>query len=717
MKTRINRATIASGLTAVVACSLLSATGAAAETVSPLPASEYTVRHVCAAPAPGFAGCLALELVGRTAAARAHTHPLGITANRPIVAAKASEGAFGLRPQDLHSIYRLPTTVASAQTIALVDAYNDLTAEADLKVYDEEFHLPPCTRADACFEQVNQNGETGNLPFPASNTARDAEEATCNDKKAKESKEEEEVRETACKEVEEAEGWAEEISLDIEAAHATCENCKIVLVEADSASFADLDASERAAVGLGATEISNSWGGPECSKEEGGRTECVPDSAAFNHPGIVVTAAAGDDGYLDWDATAEGSEKGFADYPATSPHVVAVGGTRLLGPLGAGGTWAGEQAWNGDGAGGGGCSVELSAPIWQQSASDWSSVGCGAHRAVADISADADPYTGLAVYDSAFECEYEEGSTLHVTHWCAIGGTSLASPLVASIFALAGGANGVAYPAQTLYENELEDPTTLHDVLTGSNGECTKPFNEEEGLLGGTSGCTVSEEAAQCSGHAICTAGSGYDGPTGVGTPDGLTAFVPVSEEVKRANEAKRLAEAKLNGERSREAKQKEEKEATAKNQVVGATGSGSSTGTSATGGSSGSGTVGSNGPPPATNPPQTTSSNQALIRLTAFALTPTALVALNRARPKASSVAFAFTLSADARVRATLTKLVRVRGRNRWVPVPGALTFSAAKGRNRQRLSSPDALTPGRYRLTLAPQGGAARTLTFQVV
>ena len=140
------RAVLASVGALLVLIALPCAPALAAEgAVSPLPESDYTVHPVCAPPATGYAGCLALELVPSTAAARAHTHPLGITTSRPIVAARASEGAFGLRPQDLHSIYRLPTTVASTQKIALVDAYNDLSAEADLKVYDEEFGLPECT--------------------------------------------------------------------------------------------------------------------------------------------------------------------------------------------------------------------------------------------------------------------------------------------------------------------------------------------------------------------------------------------------------------------------------------------------------------------------------------------------------------------------------------------------------------------------------------------
>jgi len=703
MKTRI-RATAVLGLPAVVACcSLPSPTVAAANVVSPLPASDYTVRHVCPAPAPGYAGCLALELVPKTAAARARTHPLAMTRSGPIAAGKAKAGAFGLRPEDLHSIYQLPPTSSPPQTIAIVDAYNDLGAEADLKIYDEEFGLPECTGASKCFEKVNQNGGIGNLPFPETNKAREAEEATCKSNTATE-----EEREAACKEVEEADGWTTEISLDIETAHAVCQNCKIMLVEAKSASFFDLEAGEKTAASLGATEISNSWGGPEL-----GETQAEDDASSFNHPGIVITAAAGDNGYLDWSAR-EGSLKGYADYPASSPHVVAVGGTRLLGPLGPGGTWAGETVWNGDGAGGGGCSVELAAPAWQTTVPDWSAVGCGSGRAVADISADADPYTGVAIYDSTPagpESSEESG-------WTSLGGTSLASPLVASVFALAGGAAGVAYPAETLYENEIEDPTTLHDVVSGSNGECKNPFDTELG----TSGCTVSEEAKQCAGKAICVAGPGYDGPTGVGTPNGITAFKPVSEEVKRRNGEKRLAEEQVRKEeklheeeRRREEKQKEG-EKKAEEEKNGAGGSGGSGSTNGAGSASpASGASGSSSSGTTTSSPSIGASRPT-IRLSTFALTPNALIALNRTRPKVSSVGFAFTLSAAARVRASIAKRVRVRGREQWVLVPGSLTFAAAKGSNRRHLSSRDGLTPGSYRLTLTPEHGSARSITFRV-
>jgi hypothetical protein len=484
-----------------VALALLGVPSVAAGSVSPLPSSDYTVRAVCGRAARGRGGCLALALVPRTAAARARRHPLGFTRSAPLTAPSPGAGAFGLRPQDLHSAYDLPTSASSAQTVALVDAYNDPTAEADLKAYDEEFSLPACTAGNGCFKQVNQNGEAGNPPFPKTTTELEAARKGTRAKR---------------EEAEEATGWDLEISLDIEVAHATCQSCEVLLVEADSPTYENLETAEKSAAALGAGEISNSWAGPE-----EGETPVLESASPFNHPGIVIAAAAGDEGYLDWDAE-EASERGYVGFPASSPHVVAVGGTRLS--LGAESAWAGETVWNGDGATGGGCSVVFTAQPWQQSLSDWSAVGCATKRAVADVSADADPYTGLAVHDTSPECEYryEEAKVKHVLYWCTIGGTSVASPLIASTFALAGGADGVEYPAKTLYENEVKSPGSLHDVTTGSNGECTKPFTET-----GLSGCTTAEEAKSCASEAICVARTGYDGPTGVGTPDGIDAFKP----------------------------------------------------------------------------------------------------------------------------------------------------------------------------------------------
>ncbi len=486
--TRTHGITALGAIVIALGSSLLGAQAAAASTVSPLPRSDYGVRAVCGTPGFRRAACQAFQLVPLSAEARARRHPLGITRRTSLRAASPAEGAFGLRPQDLHSVYKLPTSASSAQTVALVDAYNDPTAESDLKAYDEEFSLPECTSANGCFKQVNQNGETANLPFPK--TTKELESWKNGSSRQK-------------KEAEEANGWGLEISLDIETAHATCQSCSILLVEATIPTYEDLEKGEHSAATLGAGEISNSWAG-----SEEGETPALESSSPFNHPGIVITAAAGDDGYLNWD----GSEKGSVNFPASSPHVVAVGGTRLS--LGVNGEWTGEAVWNGYHATGGGCSVEFTAQPWQQAVSDWASVGCSTKRAVADVAADADPYTGVAVHYTSSECE-------GAAHWCTIGGTSLSSPLIASVFALAGGANGVEYPAKTLYEDAVKSPGSLHDVTVGSNGECTKPFTKT-----GLSGCTPAEEAAKsCSSKAICLAGTGYDGPTGVGTPDGAGDF------------------------------------------------------------------------------------------------------------------------------------------------------------------------------------------------
>jgi Subtilase family len=666
-------------LSALPCTAALAAEGA----VSPLPASDYTVRSVCSEPAPGHAGCMALKLVARTAAARARTHPLVITRSRPVEAASPTEGAFGLRPQDLHSAYQLPSAAPSQQTIAIVDAYNDLSAEADLGIYDQTFGLPACTAANGCFTKVNQEGQPANPPFPDSQTAIEGEEAICTTEASSKEK-------PACEEVEEADGWSEEISLDIEVSHAVCEtDCHIVLVEADSSSGSDLETAEKTAAGLGATEISNSWGGPELPGPPANDA-----GSAFDRPGIVITASSGDDGYLNWDAPAPGPETAFADYPASSPHVVAVGGTRLS--LNGSDEWAGETVWNGNGAGGGGCSVRFAAQPWQQNVSDWSSVGCGKKRAVADVSADADPYTGMAVYDSAFKCEYEEDGVAHVVHWCTIGGTSLAAPLIAATFALAGGANGVEYPAQTLYENELADPTSLHDVTEGSNGECTKPFDEETGF----SSCTEFQEAASCAEKpAICQARVGYDGPTGIGTPDGIAAFQRPTKQKEKGTES---------GSKGIEGKGSAGSGGGGEEVGSGAGGAASGTGTGVS--STGTGTVGGG------QEGSSSASAGPIIELSGLVLTPSALIALNHPRAKVSEVGFAFTLSATARVRATLAKLVRVRGRSRWELLPGALSFAAAKGRNRHRLTNHGPLAPGRYRLTLTPQHGVARSVGFRV-
>jgi len=273
------------------------------------------------------------------------------------------------------------------------------------------------------------------------------------------------------------------------------------------------------------------------------------------------------------------------------------------------------------------------------------------------VSADADPFTGVAVYDST-ESEGTSG-------WNMIGGTSVASPIIAAVFALAGGAHGVAYPARTLYENAAKTPASLHDVLSGSNGECLEPLDEESEPP--RSGCLAAVEAASCSGEAICLAGPGYDGPTGVGTPDGLAAFAAPVQPAPEPSHDEAAAAPPVPSPAS---------------------------------------------PPPAIAVPLA----RPTIRLSDIALTLSALIALNRSHPRISQVDFAFDISAPARVRVSLAQRVRAHRHTRWQTLPGALTFSASAGRDSHRLSGRRALAAGDYRLTLTPSGGAARSLDFQI-
>ncbi|HET9393502.1 MAG TPA: S53 family peptidase [Candidatus Rubrimentiphilum sp.] len=322
----------------------------------------------------------------------------------------------GYAPADLQAAYALPSSANGAgQTVAIVDAYDAVTAESDLGVYRAQFGLPPCTTANGCFKKVNQTG--GSTP-PAANAS-----------------------------------WGQEISLDLDMVSAICPNCHILLVEANSASFVDLGTSVNTAASLGANAISNSYGGSEVSNE-------MTYDAYYNHPGHAVTVSSGDSGY-------------GVEYPAASPYVTAVGGTSLSRASNARG-WS-ETVWSGAGSG---CSALEAKPSWQ------TDTGC-TRRTVADVSAVANPNTGVAVYDST---AYRGQSG-----WMVFGGTSVASPVIASVYALAGNAGSVNYGSFS-YANL----GALFDVTSGSNGSC---------------------------GTYLCTGRAGYDGPTGNGTPNGIGAF------------------------------------------------------------------------------------------------------------------------------------------------------------------------------------------------
>jgi hypothetical protein len=283
------------------------------------------------------------------------------------------------------------------------------------------------------------------------------------------------------------------------------------------------------------------------------------------------------------------------------------------------------------------------------------------------------------VTDSSAQCEftYVEAKVKHVLHWCTLGGTSLASPLIASVFALAGGAAGVPYPARTLYQNEARAPTSLHDVVSGSNGACSKGSDSE-----GLSLCSSAEEAESCAAQLICLAGAGYDGPSGVGTPAGIGAFQRV--EVEKATG--------------------EGVSATPVGQ------SGSAALTAAAGGSSGGG---------ASIPPGAATAAHGggpAIQISRLTMALNAILAHHRRSGRLSRVAFAFDINLPAHVRPTLARRVDAHGHLRWRALRGPQSFSAASGHNRRRLAGRSILPAGLYRLTLSPAGGAALSTIFHI-
>jgi subtilase family serine protease len=343
-------------------------------------------------------------------------------------------GPTGLGPAQIQSAYTLSGLSASGRTVAVVDAYDDPNAASDLGTFRSAYGLPACTTANGCFKKVNQNGATS--PLPAGDY-----------------------------------GWAEEESLDLDAISSACPTCHILLVEASSASTSALSMAENsAAKAAGVVSISNSYGGAETSSE-------TSTDSAYNHPGIAVTVSSGDDGY-------------GVEYPAASRYVTAVGGTTLTQASNSRG-WS-ESAWSGAGSG---CSSFEAKPAWQ------TDTGC-AKRTVADVSADADPNSGLGIYDTYNSCGssstcdtlIEEGVAEGLDGWAQVGGTSLSSPLIASVYALAGNTASISYGSYP-----YSHTSSLFDVTSGSNGSC--------------------------GGSYLCTSGAGYDGPTGVGTPNGTGAF------------------------------------------------------------------------------------------------------------------------------------------------------------------------------------------------
>jgi PKD repeat protein len=476
---------------AVILCALTCAPAAWAKTTPAAKETRYArISPVCPAAQPGDATCFALARVPVPAAA---ADDAGV---RPYVVNRAVESgpAGGYTPAELASAYGYePTAGGAGQTVAIVDAYDDPNIESDLGAFDTHYGIAACTQANGCFAKVSQTGSRTSLP---------AVDTT---------------------------GWSVEISLDVEMAHSTCPKCKILLIEADDTSFKNLSAAVSEAIALGATEVSNSYGGPEGELE-------TAEKAAFNHPGVVIAAATGDYGYDDWTQLNEGYEPpGRPNMPASLPSVVAVGGTTL--ELNNEGKRSSETVWNGngpldsseyiEGASGGGCSTLFSAQFWQEDAPGYAASGCGGKRLTADVAAVANPYTGFDIYDS-YDCGEECENYKRGADWLTIGGTSLATPLISSLYALAGGSNGVSYPALTLY-GHFGESSALYDITEGGNGFCDAAPEFECGHPDAF-GALVEGYALQvdCEYTTACDAAPGFDGPSGVGSPNGLSLFKPL---------------------------------------------------------------------------------------------------------------------------------------------------------------------------------------------
>ena len=477
----------------LLACALLAAVilapAASAELALPSGGVRYArIAHACPPPQPGSATCFAL---GRIPVSSEDAGQAGVKPYTVNDGASKSGPAGGLTPSELASAYGYEhATGGSGQTVAIVDAFDDPNIESDLAEFDTEYGLPACTTANGCFEKVGQTGETTSLPAPDES------------------------------------GWSIEISLDVETVHSVCPGCKILLVEADNALLTNLAAAVDEAVALGATEVSNSYGGPE---SEGSGTE-----AAYDHPGVVIAASAGDDGYDDWTYLNEGHiPPARPNIPASLPTVVAVGGTTLH--LTESGTRSSEKVWNGtgpldrapyEGATGGGCSTIFTAEPWQQDVSNFAATGCGSKRLVSDVSAVADPLTGFDIYDT-YNCGEECEEFKRGKDWVTVGGTSLSAPLITSLYALAGGSDGVEYPSLTLY-GHLGDASALYDVTEGGDGYCDAAPEPECGHPN-AKGALVKGRAlhVDCEYTTACDAAPGFDGPSGVGTPNGLGLFKP----------------------------------------------------------------------------------------------------------------------------------------------------------------------------------------------
>ena len=354
----------------------------------------------------------------------------------------------GYSPAELAAAYSLPAKSSSRNTIAIIGAGVDGNLAADLATYRATFGLPACTVQSGCLRLLNYTG--GPQPAPQTSGQGAALE----------------------------EDVAVETSLDVDMASAACPSCDLVYVtvpwqdavDDNDVTTGDFAAAVKTAITAGACAVSISYGYTADVTNTHGDV-----LAAFSHKGVAITSSTGDSGF---------NGGIHQSWPSDLPGVVAVGGTTLTGP-------GQETAWS---LAGSGCETAFPKANGQPKSV---TAACNGHRAAADISADADPQTGVAVYDTY--APTGDGPN----NWLVIGGTSASSPYIAGLYARAGHLAAVSGP-NTLY---AAAPAAFNDVTAGNNENF---FH-----------CTDYPVSAA----SVCNAGPGWDGPTGLGSPHGLSAF------------------------------------------------------------------------------------------------------------------------------------------------------------------------------------------------
>jgi Subtilase family len=477
---------------------------------------------LCKAATNGHRTCDSMKLVTRQVSAAKASKLERKGAAKSATSPRIGFGPVGgYSPKQLAKAYGINATAKTSQTVAIVDAFNDPSVRNDLNTFDAQYGFKKETK-----KSLRVIGQDGGAP-PATND----------------------------------EGWAGEITLDVQSVRAVCRTCKILLVEADDNNDDNLARAVNQAVKQGAKIVSNSYGGPEATDDP----QWV--QRAYSHHGVAILASSGDDGWYDWDNVNFGTPStGMSQVPASYKSVVGIGGTSIY--LNPNGSRASETVWNENGpadlagqpdaaelgyepgAAGSGCSAMFGAPAWQKSVKGYGSLGCGSKRSEVDVAAIADPFTGFDIYESYDWCTTADPNVCPYTAaddgWATYGGTSLASPVIAGMWGLAGGPDhGVANPAKTLYTNYKKHSSSTYDVKVGGTGGCNVEspkacsgllqflvyggslgtFNPNTGPGGlidcawGATGEKVKSKRAQC------YAQPGYDGVSGVGTPKGLKVF------------------------------------------------------------------------------------------------------------------------------------------------------------------------------------------------